>query len=261
MDPLVGQLLSPQYSMGTAALSYLISFFGALAALLCARKMVRADGSLDFAMLCCAAVALGGVGIWSMHFIAMVAYRLPISIAYNIPLTVISLVAAIVISGIALYMAGGKKFNKRGWLGASLLAGVGVCVMHYLGMYAMNMRATMTLDPMIVAASAVIAISAAAAALWLAFNLSELTHQLVAAAVMAVAVCTMHYVGMSAASMVCTTAAPVDAFLMGGRYIGLSVFGISGGVLLFIAWVATERTIENAGARPMRATRATPRHS
>ena len=129
MDPLVGQVLNPTYAIGTVVLSYVISFFGSLLALLCTRKMVRSDGSVDFAMLAGGAVALGGIGIWSMHFIGMVAYRLPVSIAYNLPLTVVSLVAAIVISGLALHLAGGKRFNTRGWVMGSLLAGLGVCVM------------------------------------------------------------------------------------------------------------------------------------
>jgi NO-binding membrane sensor protein with MHYT domain len=246
MDPLIGQLLTPKYALGTVVLSYVISFFGSLLALLCARKMVRADGTVDFAMLASGAVALGGIGIWSMHFIGMVAYRLPIPIAYNLPLTVISLVAAIVISGIALYLAGGKRFNAKGWIAGSLLAAVGVCVMHYMGMFAMSMRATMSLDWNIVAGSFAIAVIAAASALWLAFNLTELTHQVVAAAVMGVAVCSMHYVGMTAASMVCIAPTAPSAFAVGGSNIGLGVFGIAGIVLIFILWVVTGRAIDNS---------------
>jgi NO-binding membrane sensor protein with MHYT domain len=240
MTPLVGQSLLPEYSFGLIALSYVISFAGSLVALVCARRVIGADGKQNLAMLACAAVALGGIGIWSMHFIGMLAYRLPVTIAYNLPLTALSLVAAILISGIALSMAGGRrKFSKPGWLAGSLLAGLGVCVMHYMGMFAMNMRAAMTLDMATVALSVVIAISAAAAALWLAFNLSRLSHQIGAAAVMGVAVCTMHYVGMSAANMVCTAAAPVDAFTVGGNSMGLAVFGTAGAVLIFIFWVMT----------------------
>ncbi len=143
MTPLVvGQLLSPEYSLGMVALSFLISFAGSLVALICAGRMVGADGKPNLAVVACAAVALGGIGIWSMHFIGMLAYRLPVAISYNMPLTVVSLVAAILISGIALYMAGGRrKFSQSGWLAGSLLAGIGVCVMHYMGMFAMSMRA------------------------------------------------------------------------------------------------------------------------
>jgi NO-binding membrane sensor protein with MHYT domain len=255
MDPLVGQVLNPTYAMGTVALSYVISFFGSLLALLCTRKMVRSDGSVDFAMLAGGAVALGGIGIWSMHFIGMVAYRLPVPVAYNLPLTVVSLVAAIVISGLALYLAGGKRFNSKGWVMGSLLAGLGVCVMHYMGMYAMSLRAAMTLDWGIVAGSVAIAIIAAASALWLAFNLTELTHQVVAAAVMGVAVCSMHYVGMTAATMVCTAPTPPGSLSIGGSNLGLGVFGTAGAVLIFILWVVTGRALDE----PRKA--VSPRHA
>jgi NO-binding membrane sensor protein with MHYT domain len=248
MDPLVGQVLNPTYAIGTVVLSYVISFFGSLLALLCTRKMLRGDGSVDFAMLAGGAVALGGIGIWSMHFIGMVAYRLAVPIAYNLPLTVVSLVAAIVISGLALYLAGGKRFNTKGWVMGSLLAGLGVCVMHYMGMYAMSLRAVMTLDWGIVAGSVAIAIIAAASALWLAFNLTELTHQVIAAAVMGVAVCSMHYVGMTAATMVCTAPVPPGSLSFGGSNLGLGVFGTAGAVLIFILWVVTGRALDEPKA-------------
>ena len=254
MTPLVvGQVLSPEYSLGLVALSFVISFFGSLVALICAGRMVGADGKPNLAIVACAAVALGGIGIWSMHFIGMLAYRLPFGIAYNMPLTIVSLVAAILISGIALYLAGGRaKFSRSGWLAGSLLAGLGVCVMHYMGMFAMNMRATMSFDFSMVALSVVIAITAAAAALWLAFNLRKLSHQVDGAAVMGVAVCTMHYVGMSAASMICTAAAPVDALSLGGSYMGLTVFGTAGAVLIFIYWVVTGSSLDAAPAAQRR---------
>ena len=255
MTPLVvGQLLSPEYTPGMVALSFLISFAGSLVALICARRMIGPDGKPNLAVVACAAVALGGIGIWSMHFIGMLAYRLPVPVSYNMPLTVVSLVAAILISGIALYMAGGRRhFSRSGWLAGSLLAGLGVCVMHYMGMYAMNMRASISFDIATVALSAVIAVTAAAAALWLAFNLRRFTHQVAAAAVMGVAVCTMHYVGMSAASMICTASAPADALAIGGSSMGLIVFGTAGAVLIFIYWVVTGSSLDTPVATGRRA--------
>ncbi|VTU25771.1 MHYT domain (predicted integral membrane sensor domain) [Variovorax sp. PBS-H4] len=257
MDPFVGQLLSPHYEAGPIALSYVISFFGSLLALLCADKMVRRDGTLDLSMLACGAVALGGIGIWSMHFIGMVAYRLPVPIAHDVPLTAVSLIAAVVLSGAALYLAGGKRFTRGGWLAGSLVAGIGVCVMHYIGMFAMNMRASMSFDPVIVAASVAIAIGAAAAALWLAFNLTELAHQFVAAAVMGGAVCAMHYTGMVAATMVCTSSPGASSFLVGDGNLGLAVFNTASVALIFIFsrieiddWLDNVRAKARIGALP-----------
>ncbi|WP_077002538.1 MHYT domain-containing protein [Variovorax sp. KK3] len=265
MDPIVGQLLSARYDAGAVALSYVISFFGSLLALLSAHKLVRRDGTLDVSMLACGAVALGGIGIWSMHFIGMVAYRLPVPVAYDVPLTVLSLVAAIGISAIALYLAGGRRFTRGGWLAGSLIAGVGVCVMHYIGMFAMNMRASLAFDPLIVAASVAIAIGAAAAALWLAFNLTELAHQFIAAAVMGLAVCAMHYTGMGAATLVCTSAAPRAAYLVGDGNMGLAVFNIASVALIFIFsrielddWLDNLMAKGRSAAQPGQGTRPAP---
>lgn len=245
MDPLLGQLLAPKYDAALVLLSYMISFWGALLALQCAKSMFRKDGSLDFGMTVCAAASLGGIGIWSMHFLAMQAYRLTVPIAYDVVLTVASLLAAIVISGIALYLAGSHgKFKVSGWLAGSLLAGVGVCVMHYMGMYAMNLRATMLLNPTIVAISIAIAIAAASAALWLAFNLTRLLHRVVAALVMALAVCSMHYVGMYAANMICTSDAPLIPFRIGGNYLDVSVYAVAGLLSLCIFWVVLGRSMD-----------------
>ncbi|AIY40377.1 Sensory box/GGDEF family protein [Collimonas arenae] len=246
MDPLLGQLLTPRYDAALVLLSYLISFWGALLALQCAKSMFRKDGTLDLGMTVCAAASLGGIGIWSMHFLAMQAYRLAVPISYDVWLTAASLVAAIVISGIALYLAGSHgKFKVSGWLAGSLLAGVGVCVMHYMGMYAMNLRATMSLNLTTVFISLVIAIVAASAALWLAFNLTQLLHRIVAALVMALAVCSMHYVGMFAANMICTTDAPLIPLKIGGNYLDVSVYFVAGLLSLCIFWVVLGRSMDD----------------
>ncbi|MBS0455042.1 MAG: histidine kinase [Proteobacteria bacterium] len=237
----IGQVLTPQYSPGLIALSYFVSFAGSLTALMCASRMFRAEGRARLSMLACAAVALGGVGIWSMHFIGMLAYQLPVRIVYEPVLTIASLLAAVVISGIALHLAGGaRRFSRPGWLAGSVLAGLGVCVMHYGGMYAMRLRAAMEFDPGIVALSVGIAITAAAAALWLAFHTNNLPRQIGAAAVMGVAVCTMHYVGMSAATMACIAPAAASGMTLGGSDLVLVVFGVVGLVLLSIFWLITD---------------------
>ncbi len=249
MNPLIGQVLQPEYNWVGVGFSYLSAFLGSMLALLCARRIVRADGSRDWTMLASAAVALGGIGIWAMHFIGMSAYRLPIAIGYSVPLTALSLAAAVLISGIALYLAGGRRFNTGGWIAGSLLAGVGVCVMHYMGMYAMSMRAEMKFDLSLIALSVVIAIAAAGAALWLAFNLNRLLLQMIAAVVMAIAVCAMHYVGMAAAGMVCTAPAPPSGFTIGGTSLGLVVFGVAGTVLIMLMWIVTGRMLSASPGR------------
>lgn len=250
MNPLVGEALSANYNVAMIAWSYVFSVIGSFLALECARLIRRSDGTLDSTMLFTAGLMLGGIGIWTMHFIGMQAYRLAVPIGYDGLLTLLSLVAAIAISSLALYLAGGSgRFSVKGWLFAGLVAGVGVCVMHYLGMFAMVMRAQMTLDMRIVGWSLLIAVAAALAALWLAFNVPNRLLRGVAALVMGAAVCTMHYTGMSAASMVCTAAAPSSTFLIAGRDIPYWTFFVASAVIAAGFYQLVSRTI-SAGVRP-----------
>jgi NO-binding membrane sensor protein with MHYT domain len=233
--PAVGDTLRASYDVGVVAWSYLFSVVGSFIALECAHHLRRRDGSLDGWMLFNAALMLGGVGIWTMHFIGMQAYKLPVPIGYDGLLTAVSLIAAVAISALALYLAGGSKgFNVQGWIVGGVVAGIGVCVMHYMGMYAMVMNAQMALNLTIVSASLGIAIVAALAALWLAFNVRRRSLRTGAALVMGAAVCTMHYTGMAAASMVCIASAPSSAFKIAGRDLALWTYFVAFAAILFV---------------------------
>ena len=247
-----GDILPAQYNMTYVLASYAVSVMGSLMALYHAGHTRRRDGSIDRDMLAGAAVSLGGVGIWSMHFIGMLGYRLPVPVVYGGVLTFASLLAAIVISGIALWLAGGRgKFSIGGWLLGSLLAGVGVCVMHYGGMYAMSLRADLSFNWSLVAGSVLIAVSAAAAALWIAFNVRKASYRFIAAFIMGLAVCAMHYTGMAAADFVCVANKAAPAWTIGGAYLPTLVFGTVGLVLVLLLWNLLGRVGETA-ARPFK---------
>jgi NO-binding membrane sensor protein with MHYT domain len=254
----VGQALVPHYQWAGVGISYLVSVLGSFAALQCARHMFDAKGRLDWGMAVGAACALGGIGIWSMHFIGMLAYRPGVPVSYEVIPTALSLIAAIVISGIALYLTGSHgRFSVKGWIAGSLLAGAGVCVMHYMGMYAMNMRADMNWDLQVVGESVVIAVVAATAALWLAFKLKRLSHQFAGALVMGLAVCAMHYTGMSSVSLICTAQPPAGTWLFGNSYLDLIVFATASLALVTIYWAVTGRSVHHQGSS-RRTRRAAP---
>jgi NO-binding membrane sensor protein with MHYT domain len=255
----VGDVLQARYDLFYVFASYLVSVLGSFAALYHAQHMFRRDGTIKWSIAIGAAVALGGIGIWTMHFIGMMGYRLPLRVVYDGGLTVLSLVAAIVIAGIALILAGGRgKFSKVGWLAGSLLAGAGVCVMHYMGMYAMSLRADMTLDLATVAVSVVIAMTAAAAALWLAFHVVRNTHRIAAALVMGVAVCAMHYTGMASAQFVCIASKQPPAWAIGGDNLPILVFAVAGMVLVVLSWNVLGLVGNTGAARAAAGTRSAP---
>src|SRR5262249_11450379 len=113
-----------------------------------------------------------GTGIWSMHFIGMLAFELPIKMSYNIPTTLASMLIAIVVSGFALYTVSSGTRRLSRLLTGGVLMGLGIASMHYSGMWAMQMLPPILYDPSLFVASILIAIGASIAALRIAFKLS-----------------------------------------------------------------------------------------
>ncbi|GIL38897.1 MHYT domain-containing protein [Roseiterribacter gracilis] len=145
-----------------------------------------------------AAIAMGG-GIWSMHFVAMLSFDLGVPIAYDVGVTLISLVLAIACTAVGFAVVGTRGTGAVALTLGGLFMGLGVTAMHYTGMAAMRMGATISYDPLLFALSLLIAVVASMAALWLSFNLRALPAKIGAAIVMGAAVCGMHFTGMAAA--------------------------------------------------------------
>lgn len=190
------------------ALSYIVSTVGAFVALTAADNIATKGRALNRVNLFAASMALGGIGIWSMHFIGMLAMRIDMGIGYSLIETLISLVAAVGGCMLALYWVARHPGSKWHLLQAGLFLGLAVCVMHYLGMYGMRFGGFFEWSGLLVTLSIVIAIVAATAALFLAFAVKGLTARALAAVVMGLAVCAMHYTGMQAATIMCTTETP-----------------------------------------------------
>jgi NO-binding membrane sensor protein with MHYT domain len=199
-------ILNTSYSLPLVALSFAVSMIGSLTALSAAGAARRADRSLNRFNIAMSGLALGGVGIWSMHFIGMVAWSVDLRVGYQLFITVVSLVAAVLVSTLALGYVATEPLSWRRLLVAGPLAGIGVAAMHYVGMASMTFAGFFEWNWPLVALSLLIAVVAATAALWLAFHTRERSHRVAASAIMASAVCAMHYTGMAAASVVCTTA-------------------------------------------------------
>lgn len=177
-------------SMAVAALASFVSL-GVAARIWSARGWRRA------CWITAAATAMGG-GIWSMHFIAMLALSLPVAVAYDVPLTLLSLVTAIVVTGLAFAIIAGS----HGWqrlLVAGAIMGLGVAAMHYTGMSAMLLQAEIFYTPWLFVLSIAIACVAATAALWIAVHVGGRGWRIAAAIIMGGAVSGMHYTGMAAA--------------------------------------------------------------
>lgn len=183
----------------TPVLAYVMSFIGALLGLQCTGRARFSAGRSRIGWLVLGAVSIGGTGVWVMHFIAMLGFRVSgMEIRYDVPLTLLSALIATIVVGVGIFMVGYGGNRIRPLLGGGLITGIGVASMHYLGMAAMEMSGTVHYDLLIVAASIVIAVVAATAALWFTVRVRGHLATTAAAVVMGLAVSGMHYTGMAA---------------------------------------------------------------
>ncbi|MCP2325040.1 NO-binding membrane sensor protein with MHYT domain [Hamadaea flava] len=189
------------YGWFNPALAYLLAFSGCLTGLVCTTR-ARAAGTpaRRARWLILGSVSIGGAGIWLMHFMAMIGFDIPASpIRYNLTATVASLLFAVVTVGLGLFFVGTGRRGMGKLLVGGVFTGSGVVAMHYTGMYAMRVSGQISYDEGLVLASVVIAIVAATVALWFTISVQGGWKSLLtAAAVMAFAVCGMHYTAMAA---------------------------------------------------------------
>ncbi|MFI6642614.1 MHYT domain-containing protein [Streptomyces sp. NPDC050504] len=228
------------YGLVTPISGYLMAFLGAALGLRCTVRSLRTDRSWKPAWLALGAASIG-CGIWTMHFIAMLGFRVDqVSISYDAPLTVLSLLVAVVVVAIGIFTVGYRGTAPRVLLSAGVLTGAGVAAMHYLGMSAMQMHARVDYDPTVVALSIVIAVVAATAALWAAVSIRGFRASLGASVIMGLAVTGMHYTGMAAVSVrvhehsVGATLKGAQALEMLPMLIGpLSFLVVAGAIVMF----------------------------
>ena len=195
-------IITGTYDPVLVVLSLFIAVFASFTGLSLARRMAASAGRARSLWLLAAAFALGG-GIWSMHFVAMMAFSKPdIPIEYDPGLTIASLIIPIVLTGSGLAIAAPSAQSKGRLLFAGLLMGSGVLAMHYLGMAAMQVPATFDYAWVWVGLSALIAIVASTVAVWLAFGDHDVGHRIAASVAMGIAISGMHYTAMRAASFV-----------------------------------------------------------
>lgn len=197
-------MLTGTYYPGLIALSVIIAMCASYAALDMASRTAATVGRARHFWLAGGAVAMG-CGIWSMHYIGMLAFDLPIEVRYNLPLVGLSLLAAILASAAALFVVSRQTMGAAPLVVGAVVMGAAISAMHYIGMAAMRMEAQSHWSPGIVATSVAIAIVVSLVALWLAFRLRSeerafAPQKLASAAVMGFAIAAMHYTGMAAAS-------------------------------------------------------------
>jgi PAS domain S-box-containing protein len=253
MNPLAGH-----YNPALVLLSVVIAVLASGAALDLASRVTAATGWFRWLWLAGGAFAMG-LGIWSMHYTGMLAFDLPVPIYYHLPTVGISLLAAIAASGVALFVASRDHLGWQRVAWGSLIMGAGIAAMHYIGMAAMRMPATIVWRPFIVGLSIAIAIAVAAVALSFAFrygrpSASAWSRRKVGTAIlMGAAIPAMHYTGMAAALFhAAGTDTPVGALDISV----LGAYAIGAGTLVVLAMAIGTALVSRHGEDQLRASEA-----
>ncbi|RSM90491.1 hypothetical protein DMH04_03220 [Kibdelosporangium aridum] len=231
-------MLGFSFDVVTAVIAYGVSVVGAVLGLLCTSRARATRGAGRARWLALAAMSIGGTGIWVMHFIAMLGSEVHgTPLRYDVPITILSMVLSIGVVAIGLFIVG---FTTRsGWLFVGgAFTGAGVAIMHYVGMAAINLFGEIHYDPLLVAASVVIAVVAATAALWAAVNIRAFGAVILASFIMGIAVNGMHHVGMAAAEVMPHAASAGLGGMNGQDLLLPLVVGISFVTVMTLAIVA-----------------------
>ena len=200
-DELIGH-----FNLKLVALSYVVAFAASYIALdMTSRLKDNNNTKLSTTLWLIGGSFAMGCGIWSMHFIGMLALQMPIPMNYSTTLTVGSLVVAILASFFALFLLKSRKITTlRLWVGGVIL-GLAISAMHYIGMAAVEISVNVHYLPTLFFLSIIIGIIASEVAIWLALKSSKGSHafrnylKLLSALIMGAAICGMHYTGMAAA--------------------------------------------------------------
>jgi diguanylate cyclase (GGDEF)-like protein len=216
------------YSPELVGLSLIVAVAASYVAFALAAHISSAKGWSAVYWLAGGAIAMG-TGIWSMHFVGMLAFRLPIAMSYDLQTTVASLAVAIVVSGFALYIVSERALGPWTLAIGAITMGLGIALMHYAGMAAMQIAPPLTYDIPLVIASITVAIAASGLALSLAFMLRSeaMAHvmwkRLLGALAMGFGISAMHYVGMQAANFAPGTICTAPGMQVDQQWLAIAV--------------------------------------
>jgi diguanylate cyclase (GGDEF)-like protein/PAS domain S-box-containing protein len=240
-------MIQGTYDFRLVALSIVFAIFASYAALNLAGRVTAARSSARTFWLFGGAVSMG-LGIWSMHYIGMLALSLPIPVLYHYPTVILSLLAAIAASAVALDTVSREHNRSSSFLASSVVMGGGIAGMHYIGMMAMRMPAEMEFRKDLVALSVVLAVLVSLVALILTVRVRHREeheekagrfYKVAAALIMGTAIPLMHYTGMAAVSFRASQRPFGTANCVHISHLGIDVISLASGLTLTIAVITS----------------------
>jgi diguanylate cyclase (GGDEF)-like protein/PAS domain S-box-containing protein len=254
--------INGSYDYRLVVLSIMLAIVASYAALDLAGRVTSAQGWTRTAWLTGGAAAMG-LGIWSMHYVGMVALVMPIPVSYYLPTVALSLFAAIAASAVALFVVSRVRMKARHGIAGSVVMGSGIAAMHYVGMASMRCAAVISYDRRIVVLSILLAIIISLVALQFAFRLRNENRgsprKIVSALLMGSAIPFMHYTGMWAATFHSSGIAPdlrdaIDISTIGVAAITICSFLVLAGAIassFFDGLIALQKNLRVAREREL----------
>ena len=224
-----GMVIVGSYDYHLVILSILIAILASYTALDLAGRVTASRGGARLFWLIGGAVSMG-IGIWSMHYIGMAAFTLPVPVRYDWPTVLLSLLAGIFYSAVALLVVSRRKMGTRSALAGSLCMGGGIVTLHYTAMAAMRMPAMCRYSAALVALSVVFAVAGSLLSLWLAFFFrnepgGRWLRKVGSALLMGAAIAGMHYTAMAAAGFSRSSMLPDLSHAIGISFLGSAGLG------------------------------------
>jgi NO-binding membrane sensor protein with MHYT domain len=240
------------------ALSLIVAIQGAYVGLSLAVQVGAAFGVRRRLLLAGAAISLA-VAIWAMHFVAMLAARLPVPVDYLVFPTLLSFLVCVIVVGAAVFAASAGPLRPRRLAAAAIFMGSGIASMHYIGMAALHASAHMSHEPTLVAASVVVGVAASGLALWLAGGHGGRLPLLLSATALGAAIAGMHFTAMAGVTVyphhVPVSSAPTLSTDLLAIVVAIVAFVVSG---IFLLTLVPDRSRPTATATTLEPQYAAP---
>jgi len=262
-DTDVTAALTGSYDGVLVLISYLVACLASYAGLLMSDRLRVAESPRIFWTWLGAGALSMGIGVWAMHFVGMLAFVLPVAVSYDVELTVISAIPAVLASALALHIMASQRRDRWAYILAGSLIGAGIGTMHYAGMAAMRVDATMYYETSLFVLSIVIAAVLGIAALFvhdlgqrLPVAVSGGRVHPIGAALIGLAITGMHYTAMQAtyflpaADLKATNGAVIDIDSLGFAVVAVTTLIVAAAIVATLV----DRRLRSA-AQLLRATR------
>jgi PAS domain S-box-containing protein len=236
-------MLYGTYNPTLVIVSVLIASIASYAAFSLAERVTAYEGSRRFGWITGGAFAMG-LGIWSMHYIGMLAFTLAVPVRYHVPTVGLSLIAAVLASAVTLHIVGNKKTSVPGTSIGGLTMGAAICSMHYIGMAAMRSTAMHQYNSWLVGVSAMLAVVCSFVALWLVFRFKHSPSyfdraKIGGATLMGGGISAMHYTAMAAAQFHTPSITPDLSFTVAVSSLGAAAIAGTSVVVLVTTLISS----------------------